>query len=164
MGGIDLDPCTSAEFNQIVRASRILTIDDNALIQTWERGIVRMLIPLEGIKEAPDSGSRVFINPPGGLVTEFWDKLLAEIEAGNVSQAVWIGFSVEQLCQLASHACHPMDFSNCIVRKRISFTREDGYHGSPSHGNYITGIGVDHTKFEQAFGDIGKVTRGSLAV
>jgi hypothetical protein len=106
MGGIHLDPASSEEFNGFVRALMIYTEQSNGL--------------------APESewAGNVFCNPPGGLVNEFWRKLCTCFAAGQVDKAFWIGFSVEQLCTLAGETNHPMDFSTCILRKRLSFNQQ----------------------------------------
>lgn len=168
LGRIDVDPASSAEFNQLVGALDYFTQDDNGLSLPWRSRHVSRSRFLEPISEsealACSQASRVFVNPPGGLVKEFWHKLLDEVAAGNVDQAIWVGFSVEQLCQLADPGqIHPLDFSTCVLRKRLSFTRADGFKGSPSHGNYVTAIGVPREKFEQHFSKLGKITHGSLA-
>jgi phage N-6-adenine-methyltransferase len=69
MGGIDLDPATNKEAQQTVKAKRFFTKDDNGLEQQWS--------------------GRVWINPPYSqpLVTQFAEKLVASIEAGDVTQA-----------------------------------------------------------------------------
>lgn len=146
-GEIILDPATSEGFNREVGARHIWTQETNGLAQSWYFG----------------NGTTVFLNHPGGLTREFWRKLMEEMALGHVAKAVWIGFSVEQLCQLADESPSPLDFSTCILRKRLSFIRDDGFKGSPSHGNYITAIGCDHAEFERLFSDLGKITRGDLA-
>ena len=139
MGRIDLDPCSSNYFQQTVQASKYYSLDD--------RGENGLELPWDG---------RVFCNPPGGLVREFWKKAILSFP----EQLVWVGFSLEQLALLVSDQIpHPLDFITCIPRKRIRFTRHDGYSGSPSHSNYITGIGVDYDKFVSEFSDLGKVLR-----
>jgi hypothetical protein len=144
-GQIMLDPASSPEFNEIVKALMIYTEHDNGLILPW--------------------AGNVFINPPGGLVKEFWERLIQFVQSGEVEKAVWIGFSVEQLCLLADQEWHPLDFSTCILRKRLAFTQEDGTSGgSPSHGNYVTGLGVDRATFDKLFNHLGHITHGSLAV
>jgi hypothetical protein len=147
MGYIHLDPASSEEFNYYVRALMIYTELSNGL--------------------APESewSGNVFLNPPGGLVKEFWDRLVKEYESGNIQKAVWIGFSVEQLCTLADKERHPMDYSICVLRKRLSFTREDlTTGGSPSHGNYICALGCDPKEFERLFGHLGKITHGGRSL
>lgn len=139
-----LDPASSPEFNQLVRAWMIYTEQDNGLIQPWL--------------------GNVMCNPPGGKVRKFWERLLHHINTGDVEKAVWIGFSVEQLCQLTRSEFHPLDFSTCILRSRLPFNTEALIPGeSPSHGNYVTGIGVDRATFDRLFLPQGKVIHGVLA-
>lgn len=147
MGSIDLDPCSSTDFNETVKAGIYYDLD--------ECGQDGLKLPWFG---------KVFVNPPGGLVKEFWlrstsichaDTALRDTE--SVNQLFWVGFSVEQLGVLAHERYHPMDFSFCILRKRVSFIRHDGYKGSPSHANYVCAINVNHDKFAAEFSPIGRV-------
>ncbi len=120
MGAIDLDPASDAEANQIVRATRFHTIDDNGLKQPWF--------------------GRVFLNPPGGKndednanVPAFWLKLLASLASSvdavdlayptHVTQAVWIGYSLEQLQTLQQVGADrtPLDCVMCVPAQRIAF-------------------------------------------
>lgn len=145
LGGIDVDPGTSAAFNTLVQATQIYTEETNGLIHEWN--------------------GKVFVNPPGGLVVEFWEKLMAEVIAGRTTAAFWVGFSVEQLCVLADKDLHPLSFSTCILRKRLKFntsTLTSG--GSPSHGNYITGVGVIRDRFDALFKPFGICVHGDLAL
>lgn len=143
MGAIDLDPCSEPKFQEVVRAERYYD-----LLNRGEDGLV---LPWSG---------RVWCNPPGQLVREFWQKALSE----SCDQMIWVGFSVEQLCVLADEEAYPMDFSICIVRKRIAFTRHDGYRGSPSHGNYLAGVGVDPAAFEREFAPLGRIHHGRFSL
>jgi hypothetical protein len=156
-GSIDLDPATSERFNTVIQASRILTEQDNGLVAEW-----RATDPFGLLKYDPIS---VFLNPPGGLVRDFWKRLIHELAAGVVSRAIWIGFSVEQLCILQDEELYPLDFSSVILRKRLAFTKEDGESGgSPSHGNYITGLNINGEIFSTLFGDLGRVIHGAAAL
>ena len=103
MGGIDLDPASCEEANQCVGATRYYSEQDNGLTQPWH--------------------GRVFLNPPGGLVPQFWRKAIDEIVAERVEQLIVIGYSLEQLQTLqgAGRAVSPSDFPLCIPRKRIAF-------------------------------------------
>lgn len=175
MGGIHLDPASSEEFNAYVKALLIYTQRDNGL--------------------APECvwGGNVFCNPPGGLVNEFWNKLCKSYKDKDVDRAFWVGFSVEQLCTLASEDWHPLDFSTVILRKRLNFNQQktiltghfdptrvddegnalffaDGgsveeikQGNSPSHGNYLTAIGCDRAEFEKLFSQYGKISHGVLS-
>lgn len=160
MGRIDLDPASHPEANALVRARRIYTETDNGLIKRW-RGCV-------------------FINPPTGLVGEFWLKLMAEYHAGRVKQAIWIGYSLEQiqtLQNLEQKLFLPIEYPTCYLRTRIAFIENAAKRRSrfrklraigkspnprsqPSHGNYITYLGVHRAAFAREFGQFGKVIDG----
>ncbi len=145
LGRIGFDPCSETRFNAVVKADRFLS---------WE--------------ERQEDGTKlpwddlVHLNPPGGLIDEFWEKLFVEIRAERVTQCIWVGFSVEQLCTMAEHEYHPTDFQICYLRTRIGFTRHDSFKGAASHGNYLVGIGTDWAKFQEQFGPLGKLQKGPL--
>ncbi len=188
-GHIELDPMSERIFNQVVRADRIFTEEDDCFKKSWK---CRTL----------------FINPHGGLVVEAWRKLVHEHTIHNFL-AIWIGFSVEQLALLADEPVHPDDFSKLTVRDRIDFTTTEPlrtvvgitagvgpllscHHsisvtakkhriakalrcphcepcvpepiGSPTHSNYVVGIGIDPDVFEQAFAGRGRVSHGRYAL
>lgn len=147
-GRIGFDPCSETVFNAVVKADEFLS---------WEeRKEDGLLLPWKDV---------VHLNPPGGLVPEFWRKLFEEIEAGRVTQCIWVGFAMDQLNILASEEHHPSDFQLCYVRKRIPFNphdRDDSTVDRPSHSNYICGLGTDWDRFVEQFGPIGKCQRGPL--
>lgn len=103
MGGIDLDPASHEEANLTVKAARFFTAEDDGLVQRW--------------------AGRIFVNPPGGLVAEFWCKFVDE----PFEQGVWIGYSLEQLqtLQCAGARLTPLHFPICITRKRIAFVENE---------------------------------------
>lgn len=141
MGGITLDPCSEERFNLVVKAEQYYSL--------LERGEDGLLLPWFG---------NVMCNHPGGLTVKFWRKATTS----DADQIMWIGFSNEQLGILADEEAHPSDFSMCYLRKRIPFTRHDGFEGAPAHANYICGINVDHEKFLTEFAGLGKVQKGPL--
>ncbi len=159
LGTIDLDPFSSEVANKTVQANRFFTAEQDGFAQPW-------------------NAETLCINPPGLQVARAWRKLVQETLAGRAQQTIWIGFSVEQLClladpnlpgesdddRLARGGWHPADFSMVILRKRISFVKEDGTTGSPSHGNYLVGLSIPHDRFLEYFGSLGRVTAGSLAL
>ena len=69
LGGIELDPATTAAANQLIGAERIYTIDDDGLAQPW---VARS----------------VFVGPPFNLRHLFAEKLVAEYQAGHVASAI----------------------------------------------------------------------------
>jgi len=68
--------------------------------------------------------------------------------SGTVTKALWVGFSVEQLCRFASHPQHPLDFSTVLLRKRLDFTDES----------------TAQPKVDFACRGLGKISHGSLVV
>jgi hypothetical protein len=118
MGGIDLDPASSRLANKIVKADAYFDEKSDGLSHPWH--------------------GRVFLNPPGGIVGAFWEKLVAEYTSGRVTQAVWVGYSLEQLQVLQRFHRTPLDFPMCVPRRRIAFEfpgRPE--RRSPTHANYI---------------------------
>src|SRR5262245_41059362 len=102
MGAIDFDPASDAEANLTVKAARYLTEEDDGLEHLWT--------------------GKTFINPPGGKAAEFWEHLIALFLSGHVSEAVWIGYSLEQL-QSFQNACSitPLSYPMCVPKQRIAF-------------------------------------------
>lgn len=159
MGGIDLDPASHEEANRTVKAARYFTAEDDGLKQIWS--------------------GRIFLNPPGGLVPDFWCRLmvsyyLTDVNA-RIQQAVWIGYSLEQL-QTLQNACRdtPLNFPICVTSKRIAFVENEAKRAqriakllaagkqpneksSPSHSNYITYVGQNRSRFADVFSRFGKV-------
>lgn len=73
MGGIDLDPASSAAANERVGAARFHTVDDDGLTRPW--------------------AGRVWLNPPFSDTARFIAKLVAEYAAGCVTEACVITFA-----------------------------------------------------------------------
>lgn len=184
-GPIHFDPCSEAEFNAVVGAQRYFSLEErgeDGLKLPWDVGFPNI---------------NVHINPPGGLIREFWRKTLAE---PAVKQCMWTGFAMNQLNLLADEIAHPTDFSIVYLRTRIKFvphssSRCKACHGSgvaidfsitveiqdaaskcksckgtgkvsgerPSHANYLCGMGVDPSRFERVYKDLGAVRHGRLA-
>ena len=159
MGGIDLDPASCEEANRIVQASAYYTKEEDGLVQDWF--------------------GRVLLNPPGGKVGEFWQTLCFKFAAGEISQAVYVGYSLEQFQTLqATIFDHPLDYPICIPAKRIQFVENEAKRqerreklikkgklspdapspkDSASHGNFICYLGSRIDAFYAAFRPIGIV-------
>lgn len=149
---IDLDPMSSKKANEVVQARRFFTKKDDCFKQLWETDAMS-------------------INPAGGLIVRAWGKLVDEFLAGRTKRALWVGFSVEQICLLADREIeiNPLSFSTVFLRKRIKFVKERDIgkkkrKGSPSHSNFITGIGIDRWLFEMHYGHRGHIVHGERAM
>lgn len=143
-GRIELDPMTEPRSQRIVRAERFYTERRDCFARSW-------------------ACETALVNPSGGLVVKAWRMLTGCWWAGVVARAIWIGFSVEQLNLLADEPWHPDDFSKLTCRRRISFVRHDGYTSTPSHANYVVGLGIEPALFEAAFAGRGRFHHGKHA-
>lgn len=160
MGRIDLDPASCDKANETVKASQWFCKEDNALSRDWY--------------------GRVFLNPPGGLVKEFWRYLLVQMEFGRVSEVIWIGYSLQQLQTLQTGQPGIIKEANCLCfpKARIQFTcsEEDRqrmqaaldaknlaegkplvpWKNSPTHANYIAYFGRHPDTFAIHFAQFGE--------
>lgn len=170
MGGIDLDPASHEEANLTVKAVRFFTAEDDGLKQPW--------------------AGRIFLNPPGGdgLVKKFWVKLIGDYYLTNspVTQAIWIGYSLEQLQTLQNTGwSSPLAFPMCVPKQRIAFIENEAKRvarlakidaenvvrvakgeklkrrseraDGPSHANYIVYLGSRVETFRREFSQFGQV-------
>lgn len=148
-GKIDLDPFSCATGNARVKATRYFTPEDDGFKQPW-------------------IGPNLFINHPGGTTKKSWKKLISEIRATNavsrIEKAIWIGFSVEQLCVLADMEIPPTEFSICFLRKRIHFIDPDDLTrpSRPGHANFVCGVGIERDVFEKVYKGMGSFTHGEM--
>jgi hypothetical protein len=147
LGTIDLDPASSAKWNQTVGATRFLTEG----LESWES----------------TEPQNVYLNPPGGkqgnksLAGLFWQRLMVERDVGLVRHAVFMAFSAEALQNTQGKGCAPiMAFPFCVPSKRLHFVSDSGKKDAPSHSNvivYVPGT-VDYTElFREVFAPIGCV-------
>lgn len=136
LGAIDLDPATSAYWNHwSVKATTFYDENTNGLAQRW-RG-------------------RVILNPPGTLdgddgsaPLKFWKKLVRHYLDGDVTSAVFVGFSIEQLCVLQSAGNDalpsPLKYLTLVPGGRFRFLERTEGNGppkigkAPMHGNFVT--------------------------
>lgn len=170
MGSIDLDPASHPDANVLIEADRFYTKEDDGMRQPW--------------------WGNVFLNPPGGLdddgeplVPQFWARLTAMWALTLVQQAIWIGYSLEQLqtlqtatvrgCSCVRHGS-PLRFPICYPSKRIAFIENEAkkalriekllakgkkpnQKSQPSHANYIAYLGPRVDEFRTIFGAFGEV-------
>jgi hypothetical protein len=139
MGGIDLDPASCAMAQKWIQANQYFTAQDNGLSRRW--------------------CGRVWLNPPfhRGLLSDFIDKLVAEIGAGRVTQAIlltndctdtdWFGVAM----RASSSMCHH--------RGRIRFLQPQGNEavpmGLPPQGQTFFYYGKNPKRFDDVFETIG---------
>lgn len=137
VGEITLDPASCSAANKVVGAKTFYSKEDDGLQKKW-RG-------------------NVWMNPPYAqpLIAQFSEKVAAEFEAGNITQAcVLINNATEtaffqRMMECASAVCFP--------RGRIRFLAKDGKHGAPLQGQAVVYFGSRKAQFVAAFKHFGFV-------
>lgn len=141
LGDIDLDPASSEQANQTVRADRIFTKEDDGLARDWF--------------------GRVFLNPPYGriaggesLAGAFCAKAIEQFEAGKIDAGIILVNSLHS----QSWQAPLYDFPVCFVDHRIQFASADGeVNKSPTFQNIFIYLGRDIGKFAASFDRFGYV-------
>jgi phage N-6-adenine-methyltransferase len=139
LGSIDLDPASSAQAQKTVRADRYFTAADDGLTQEW-RG-------------------RVWLNPPYSqpLIGQFVKKLVDEVGAGNVTEAILLTHSYTDTKWF--HASFAAMSAVCFTDGRIKFIDPHGERASPTMGQAFHYFGKNVTRFAEVFGDIGSIAQ-----
>lgn len=146
VGAFDMDPASSAKWNQVVGAKRFLTKRDDCRTTPWVPGA-----PAPHLLVAPRGRARsakrfvFFVNPPGDpkgeLVAACWRATAGYFALGYASSAIWVGFSLEQLSRLQriGAASHPLEHPHLIPCRRLDYYTKPGVSGEqPTHASYIT--------------------------
>lgn len=131
MCGIDLDPASCETANKIVQASEFYDQEQNGLEQEW-------------------SGA-VWLNPPyaAGLVGDFVEKLLTDVDGGAVEQAcVLVNNATEtRWFQALADKCNAI----CFPRKRIKFWNPGRELATGLQGQAVLYFGYRTTPFRDLF-------------
>lgn len=135
LGWIDLDPASSLEANETVRADVIYTADDDGLPRDW--------------------CGRVWLNPPYAqpLMSQFVSKLLSEIEAGRVTDAILLTNNYTDTAWFQDAAA----WANliCFTRGRIAFDSPHGEKNAPIQGQAFFYFGANVEQFAERFSPFG---------
>ena len=129
MGGIDLDPASSAFAQKTVKATKYYTKDDSGLDHPWQ--------------------GRVFLNPPYKmpLIRQFVEKLIAEsvgeaiLLTNNNTDTTWWHKAMNEAQAV------------CLTAGRISFYNEEGESSSPTNGQTFFYFGANVDRFSDVFGE-----------
>jgi len=138
LGGIDVDPTSSAAAQQQVQAATYYTQEDDGLTKPW-------------------SGT-VWCNPPYArrIVEAFVQKLLEEVRTGRTTAAILLtnAYSDTAWWHLAAAACSAL----CLTKGRIYFLRPDGEQPTqPSFGSSFFYYGNQVDLFREAFAPHGLI-------
>jgi phage N-6-adenine-methyltransferase len=139
LGEIDLDPATSAQAQETVKALDFFTEIDNGLDRDWI--------------------GRVWLNPPyhRELAPQFIDKLVNEIAVGRVTAAIMLtnNCTDTEWFLTAAHVSQ----SICFTNGRIKFTTPKSGEVLPTQGQAFFYFGPDAQRFEDVFCVIGFCVR-----
>jgi len=174
MGGLDLDPASCDEANGWIKAGEIFTREQDGYTKRW-RGRV-FLNPPGGLSDnlqrpvKPKCRLTGACGLPAGHAHEgvessqkkWWFKLAHEVDVGNVSDAVFVCFSVELLqntqVDTPDDLSIPLEWPICYPSRRVAYVKPGGGIGSqPPHASCIIGVGSNWRRFEEAFAPLGHV-------
>lgn len=140
MGSIDLDPASSRQANETVKAGRFFDKLMNGLEHEW--------------------WGNVFLNPPYGKISgrsnqDIWsERLIREYECKAVKQAILIINAVPDRKWFARLWHYPI----CFTRTRIKFNSPLKIKAkSPTHGSAIVYMGDQLTVFNTVFSVFGHI-------
>jgi len=136
MGGIDLDPASSAEANKTVGALKFHTAEDDGLAQQWQ--------------------GRVWLNPPYSrdLMPRFVEKLKAAFQSDDVSAAIMVTHNNTDTGWF--HSLAEVTGAICFPAKRIKFYRGEDV-AAPANGQMFIYLGNGAARFAEVFSSIGFV-------
>lgn len=133
---IDLDPASSALANDVVKASRYFTSEDDGLKQEWH--------------------GRVWLNPPYAqpLISQFCENLIHHFENGDIERAIVLVNNATETnwCQAIIERASAV----CFPKGRIRFWHPDKV-STPLQGQLIAYLGEYPSIFTDNFSLFGKV-------
>jgi hypothetical protein len=139
LGTIDVDPASNQMAQETVKAEKFYTVDDSGLESEWH--------------------GNIWLNPPyhRALQPLFVDKLVAEIEAGHVKQAIMLtnNSTDTEWFRIAAEASTLI----CFTNGRVGFTTPTGEAVAPTQGQTFFYFGDNPQKFADEFETTGFITK-----
>jgi phage N-6-adenine-methyltransferase len=141
MGDIDLDPASIAQANEVVRAERFYSLEEDGLTQEW--------------------AGRIWMNPPysKGLIDAFMEKMAQDYQAGRLAAATILVNNATETKWFQTVLKHVS--AVCFPTGRVRFWGPDGETGAPLQGQAVLYLGDDASQFASAFENIGVILYGS---
>jgi phage N-6-adenine-methyltransferase len=133
LDGIWLDPASCETANQVVKARKIYTREEDGLKQTWD-------------------ANTIFLNPPYCRNQGLWvDKLIAERD--NYNEAILLVSNATDTNWFQKL----LQFPICFVKGRIKFWTTGEHKSRPTIGNAFVYLGDNQNKFADVFSKFGGV-------
>lgn len=133
MGGIDLDPASSPQANEIVGAARFYTIKDDGLKQPWS--------------------GRVWLNPPYGRFAPKFVLKFAAVHPEEVPTACLL-LAVHHMTTKWFAPLAEFEPVVCMPDHRLQFS---GSTVRPAHGSVILGFAINEAAFRIEFNKLGRI-------
>ena len=139
LGGIDLDPATHDAAQEVVKAEKYFTKEDDGLSLDWH--------------------GRVWLNPPYAqpLIAQFVSKMVAERLASHVTAAIMLTHNYTDT-EWFHEAATTAD-AICFTRGRVKFYSPDGAVAAPTQGQAFFYFGSNVRLFTAQFKSVGFVVR-----
>lgn len=149
MGSIELDPASCAIANEIIKAERYYTKEQNGLLQEWR-------------------ARSLWLNPPYGrsakmqgchlsTIKLFVDKCLDAYQSGDVLQAIILATT-----EVNAKWFYPLwDYPLCIPNHRVNFLVPEQQKNKYSQmfGTCFVYLGPNEEKFAEVFSQFGRIVK-----
>lgn len=137
MGSIDLDPASCDEAQEVVKAGKYYTIDDDGLSQPWF--------------------GNVFLNPPYNMphVEQFVDRAINEYVTRRINSAIVLVNNATDTGWFHRLLENPV----CFPQGRVRFWTAEGPNLGARQGQAFFYLGENLEKFGKVFSDFGAVLR-----
>lgn len=159
LGRIDLDPASCAKANKRIGAIRYFGKRQDGLRQEW-RGKVLLNPPGGKVKRVGDRWVPIGAGPGESSMRVWWNRLVGAWQSGHVTEAIFIGFTLEILRTSQACALPVQAFIRCYPRERMAFGGDQ-----PTHANILVylppkGDATALKRFRAEFGEIGLCETG----
>lgn len=139
--GIELDPASCEQANQIVQAQHYYTLEQNGLMHSWQ-------------------ARSVWLNPPYGKSStgesnqEIWTcRLIGEYEAGHIEEAILLVNAVTGNAWFQ----RLWNYHICFTNHRIRFYSPSTLAVQPTFSNAFVYFGKDGERFKTLFRQFGRI-------
>ena len=125
-----------------VKATRFFTKDQNGISQRW--------------------AGRVYLNPPFSGWPQWVEKVLEEVERGDVEEIVMLG-AIRTMTALYFQPLLMRADAMCIISGRMAFWGVATESQSPTDGHFLLYIGPNISRFLDSVSELGPTWRNGVS-